>query len=197
MVGIRLHSIPTLALHVCLLLVWCNSFPKGCSETSARALRCALFCAMIAGGVALGFSLVSPFLVKRRFRSTAWPPFETAERDLIEKYLLGSKRRLWSAVTKPPNEVADDFWSSRESFGGYILWLGRRMKPLIVRFQGQICLFTCPVFGLYKYILISGSQSKSSDPKNPREIFRETWEKKLKDHIFNSLNPHPHASIII
>jgi hypothetical protein len=44
---------------------------------------------MIAGGVALGFSLDSPFLVKRRFRSAAWPPFETAERDLIENIFSG------------------------------------------------------------------------------------------------------------
>ena len=113
------------------------------------------------------------------------------------KYLLGSKRRLWSAVLKTPNEVVDVSLFSRDSFCGLVLRSGRRMKPQIVRFQGQICLFTCPVFGLYKYILISGSNNKSSDPKNPREIFRETWEKKLKDHIFNSLNPHPHASIII
>ena len=113
------------------------------------------------------------------------------------KYLLGSKWRLWSAVLKTPNEVAVVSLFSRDSFCGLVLRSGRRMKPQIVRFQGQNCLFTCPVFGLYKYILISGSNNKSSDPKNPREIFRETWEKKLKDHIFNSLNPHPHASIII
>ena len=103
MVGIRLHSI---ALHVCLLLVWCNSFPKGCSETSARAPWCTLFCAMIAGGDALGFSLDSPSLVKRRFRSAAWPPFETAERDLIENIFSGPNggyyRRFWKRRTKSP-----------------------------------------------------------------------------------------------
>jgi hypothetical protein len=44
---------------------------------------------MIAGGDALGFSLDSPFLVKRRFRSAVWPPFETAERDLIENIFSG------------------------------------------------------------------------------------------------------------
>ena len=137
--------------------MWSNSFPEGCSETSARARWCALFYAMIADGDAFGFSLgftifgetAVPFgglaAVRNRRTRPDW------------KYLLGSKRRFWSAVTKPPNEVTDVSWSSREPFGGP----DRRLKPPIVRFQGQFCLFTCPVLDVYKYHTFSFSELSS------------------------------------
>ena len=45
--------------------------------------------------------------------------------------------------------------------GGLDQWPGRRMKPPNGKFQGQSCLFTQPILGLYKYIFFSCSSNHS------------------------------------
>ena len=111
------------------------------------------------------------------------------------KYLLGSKRRLWSAVLKTPNEVADVSLFSRDSFCGLVLRSGRRMKPQIVRFQGQICLFTCPVFGLYKYIFISSSNTSLLILRTLERYLERLERKSLKiTSLILSTHIHMHQS---
>ena len=123
----------------------------------------------------LASPLVSPSLVKRRFDRRPWPPnetavwfqkaldwicgydrrsgrrIETAELDLI--HLIS---RVWFGGLIGGHETAE--WNRRlspASLGTYsaVTFCGhdRRMKPQIVRFQGQFCLFTCPVLDAYKY----------------------------------------------
>jgi hypothetical protein len=65
----------------------------------------------------------------------------------ISGLILRLDRRLRNRRMKPP--LLPCF--SRDQFCGYDRRPGRRMKPPIVRFQGQTCLFTCPVLDVYKY----------------------------------------------
>ena len=46
--------------------------------------------------------------------------------------------------------------------------LNRRIKPPIVRFQGQNCLFISPVLDVYKYHTFSFSEFSSFISKNPK-----------------------------
>ena len=156
----------------------CNSFPEICSETSARARKCAWFCAKTAHGecpwLLLGFTnfgesavtigglaaeskppirpdafIISGLILRfvLRFRNRRMkPPFS----PLFSGWIL----RLWSAAW-PPNETAEldilGRFLSRAQFCGQILRPRPQNETADCAFQGQNCLFTCPVSWCYKY----------------------------------------------
>ena len=176
--------------------MWCNSFPEGCSETSARARWCAWFSAMIAGGDALGFSFGFTIFGERRLRSAAWPPNQNRRSRPDCNKCLGSKTAVMIGGYVPA-EWKRRMKSRFSGFNSAVLFCGpdRRMKPPIVRFQGQNCIFTCPVFGLYKYILISGSQTKFLIPRTLERYLERLERKTLKiTSLFLSTHFHMHKS---
>ena len=70
------------------------------------------------------------------------------------------------------------------------------MKPPIVYFQGQTCLFTCPVFDVYKYTTFSFSKGQFSDSKNPK-LQREILERKSINNSFLYTQNHSHMHLYI
>src|SRR5579862_4286537 len=92
-------SLVTLA-HYCFMLlcvhVSCNSFPVVVRKRPRMHLGCLFLREGRRWRMPLASPLVSPFLVKRRSHSTAWPRNETTEFDqsLLEKFCCYDRRFL-------------------------------------------------------------------------------------------------------
>ena len=126
--------------------MWCNSFPEGCSETSARARWCAWFSAMIAGGDALGFSFGFTIFGERRFQSAAWPPFETADRDLIEINVSGPNRRFDRRLCTRRMKAPIEIQVLGFQFGSFVLRPRPQNETADRAFSGAKMYFHMPCF---------------------------------------------------
>ena len=148
-------------------------------ETSAHVLMCAWFSAKTAygecpwlllwfhhfwwiGGLISGHDRrMIPSFVSRSFWSISTvmigghnrrskPPIRPGRFNL-SGLIMRLNRRFGNRQMKMPLYP----YSSRIQFSGCDQRPNRRMKPPIVLFQGQTCLFTCSVFDVYKYITFS------------------------------------------
>ena len=156
----------------------CNSFPEYVRKRPRLHDNVLGFARRPHMENALGFSLVSPILVNRRLRSAAWP-LNRNRRSRPDAFIfsglilwfdrrLRNRRmkppfsplfsgwilRLWW-VAWPPNETAEldilGRFLSRAQFCGHILRPRPQNETADCAFQGQNCLFTCPVSWCYKY----------------------------------------------
>ena len=113
--------------HTCTILMYVvvcfyvshNSFPDFVRKRPRMHPGCLFLREDRRWRMPLASPLVSPFLVKRRFGSAAWPPNETAkliQRSLEEFY--SSDRRFSTAERNRRSDLGDLF--SRSCFGGLI-----------------------------------------------------------------------------
>ena len=197
---VTFHTCTILMYVVVCFYVSCNSFPDSIRKRPRLHKEWLDLREDRIWRMPLASPLDSPFLVNRRLRSAVWPSNETAElvqralayfcgydrrpptairnrhSDLIVFYSSvsngGHDRRSWNRRMKRPKFPC----ISRDSFCGYVLRPGRRMKPQIGDFKGQTCLFTCPVLDVYKYLTFSLSVYASWTLRtlNFKERF---WEK--------------------
>ena len=175
--------------------MWCNSFPEYVRKRPRVHEIVLGFARRPLMENALGFSLVSPFLVNRRFRSAVWPQNRNRRSDLmhlnISGLILRFDRRLRNRRMKPPIVPC----LSRDSFCGYVLRPRPQNETADRAFSGAKMYFHALFFGLYKYILISGSQTKFLIPRTLERYLERLERKTLKiTSLFLSTHFHMHIS---
>ena len=125
-----LHMSHVTLAHYCFMLlcvhVSCNLFPVVVRKRPRMHLGCLFLREDRRWRMPLASPLVSPFLVKRRFGSAAWPPNETAEFDqrLLDLF-CGSDRWFLTAERNRRSHLIDLFSRVDRRFRN------RRMKLLM------------------------------------------------------------------